>query len=198
MFTNRKFKEILLDLVTINIEDIEGMKPKMLEKIISILDASIDEAAKDAEEEMELAEKVGPPMWSVAHWIAEVADSEGKPDLYYQLMDIYSRGHPCKDVCRPHTAKNLRILNPTWYDKCADHAFDFHNLVNRQLGKQQYKKSDYKNRYNLKCGSCTFTPEIKGSKTNVVQNQSTVRTGNKAQAGVHPSNRSQSYTKRSL
>lgn len=165
MFSNTKFKNNLLNLVADNLSDIPGVNKGNFDIILQMLEACVDEADKSTSYELNLQERCGPALWGTIHWIAAVADEEKKPKLYTDLINILKEAHPCKEVCRPHMAKNLTLLKPTWYNSSFEHSVDLHNIVNKQLNKNQYQFDDAKKWYNLKCDSCSLGKSTNSNNT---------------------------------
>ena len=155
MFMNNKLKDNIVLSIERKLPYIHGVSR---EALMSAIQDGINEAVGETWSNMSLAERCGPSIWDFLSWIAKVADNEGKPDLYYNALELVQEGHPCKEVCRPHIAENLRIVNPMNYPTCFEHVHAFHNLVNKQIGKPQYPLYKATSRYDLDCDSCIFTP----------------------------------------
>lgn len=165
MDINPKLKENLIRSIgsSIGRESTRQQTQYRLSPTRSDISSAIDTATKETWDSMNLAERCGPPLWDFLLWMAAVADNENKPDLYLRALELVEEGHPCKDVCRPHIRDNLEIVRVEDYDSSVDHCIDFHNLVNEQLGKPQYPEERAKEKVNLGCDSCTFSPTEKSS-----------------------------------
>lgn len=142
----------------------------------SAIDDAISQAEDDTWRNMSLAERCGPSLWWFLHWMAAVADDENNPYLYYKALSLLQEGHPCRDVCRPHLRENLRILDPRDFSSAVEHSISLHNLVNRQLHKDQFPLEDAYNRLDLGCDTCTFALDGKGNSPD--NNESKNRYGN--------------------
>lgn len=129
----------------------------------------IDSAIDEVYAQRTLKERAGHPMWDTLHYIAKVADDEGNPNLYLSLLEIYLKGHPCSEECRPHLNANIRTINPHNYLSMFEHSVDLHNLVNRQLNKKHFSMLQANNKYDLDCDTCIFTPSGKSHSTSVQQ-----------------------------
>lgn len=77
----------------------------------------------------------GPGTWTVSHILAIVCDENDDHEFYCKLMDRLIHGLPCSK-CRRHAVKYLS-KNPI--DGGSSSLFvwsvDFHNAVNKRLGK---------------------------------------------------------------
>lgn len=136
----------------------ENIISQIVQRYPSVSSSDLREIMDDNWDALPLSERAGPPLWGHLHWIASVADNEGKPHLYWRALELLQEGHPCKEICRPHIVKNLKVLNPMDASSCTDHCIELHNLVNRQLGKAIYPHDKAKSMYSLECDSCTFSP----------------------------------------
>lgn len=155
---NQKLKDNIVSSVLSGILGIQGINPESKRHILQAISTGIDNAVEETWEDMTLAERCGPPLWDYLLWMAAVADNEGKPNLYIRALSLLQEGHPCKDICRPHMKSNLQLVNPKDYATCVDHCIALHNLVNRQLGKDEFPPLRAKEKVDLGCDSCTFNP----------------------------------------
>lgn len=154
MFINKKLKDNIITSILNRISYASSES----DSIESLLEQSIDEAMEETWDDMSLAERCGPGIWDFLSWIARVADNEGKPDLYIKALEVVQEGHPCKEICRPHVEKNLIMIDSMTYDSCFEHLHAFHNIVNQQLGKEQFPMYKAISKYDLDCDSCIFDP----------------------------------------
>lgn len=151
---------VVSDAIREGMSRIGGISSTSKNLIYNTIMEHIEDAYYSPDTDKTLAQKSGPPIWESLHWFAKVADNENKPYLYHRLLDIVEEGLPCKDTCRPHIPQNLSIIDPNDYSSAFQHSVDFHNLINRQLGKPLLSRKDADIKYNLDCNSCIFTPNI--------------------------------------
>lgn len=175
MFVNKKLKDNIVAVVQDKLPYIQGVTEEAKIQLMKTIYDSIDEAMGETWEDMSLAERCGPGIWDTLAWIAKVADTEEKPELYVRALEIIQEGHPCKEVCRPHIQSNLQTLDPVSYSSCFEHLHAFHNLVNRQLSKEQFPLYEAISKYDLDCDSCIFDPVGKKVLGNSSQIQYPVR-----------------------
>jgi hypothetical protein len=161
MYLGPKLQDVIDRSIDNGLDQIIGLDQQERLIVASVISNAIQEGLAAEKEKMQLSEKAGPPMWDTLHWIAKVADTEQKPELYLRLLEIYMRGHPCKDVCRPHIQTNLRNLDPRKFKSMFEHSVKLHNLINKQLGKQQYPLLQARKDFDLDCDSCIFDPHTK-------------------------------------
>jgi len=155
---NQKLKDNILSSVLSGLTEIQGISSDARRHMSQMVSSAIESSVANTWEEMTLAERCGPPLWDFLLWTAAVADDEDKPHLYTRALSLIQEGHPCKDICRPHMRSNLQQVNPKDYPTCTDHCIALHNLVNRQLGKDEYPPVKAKEKVDLGCDSCTFNP----------------------------------------
>lgn len=158
MYLNDKLRDNIINRI---VDDVTGDMDSA-----SLIDNAISQAEDDTWRSMSLSERCGPSLWWFLHWIAAVSDDENNPYLYYRALSLLQEGHPCREVCRPHMKENLQILDPRDFSSAVEHSISLHNLVNRQLHKEQFPMKDAINRLDLGCDTCTFAPDGKGNSSN--------------------------------
>lgn len=180
MYMNQKLKDNIINSIVSGIVGVQGVNPESKRHISQAASNAIDSAMNETWEDMTLAERCGPPLWDYLLWMAAVADNEDKPHLYLRALTILQEGHPCKDICRPHMKSNLQLVNLKDYPTCVDHCIALHNLVNRQLGKDEFSPLRAKEKVDLGCDSCTFNPvgKSRSQQHNASKKTSNVSKGN--------------------
>ena len=104
--------------------------------------------------------KTGPGMWFLLHTISLHAQSPERQRCYIWVLSLLSKYHPCFATCRKHIQSNLQQNPPEKYLMIKDglfiHSIDFHNSVNKRLGKPiMDHKMAYQIYRNLETNICT-------------------------------------------